>query len=72
MRGERDSFTIRWDADMACYRVSVPVCSGGEPVRVVDAEALLHFIEQEAGSVTNEQADALVAEIRAAFGIGGL
>ena len=36
----QDRFTIRWDASMGCYRVSVPnLSSDGESVEVVHAGA---------------------------------
>lgn len=59
-RSSVERFTIRWDAAMGCYRVSVPDLQG--PVEVVTAEAheaeverlreALHQIKEVMGTST--------------------
>jgi hypothetical protein len=62
---EQDSFTIRWDDSMGCYRVSIPNYEGGEVVPIeVHRAALSRVSPSRVGSVAVEDVRAqTVAEI---------
>jgi hypothetical protein len=62
---EQDSFTIRWDDSMGCYRVSIPNYEGGEVVPIeVHRAALSRVSPSRVDSVAVEDVERLVEALR--------